>query len=214
MSPRLLLAFAVLALAVAALAAPTPARAQLEVTPFVGALHPVEPVYRDLGAPLIIEMDPGTIYGARVGWWFGPRFGLEGSLAGATTHLRLIGASLLESGGSYMVGEARLRVRMTPEGSAAALDLFGGGAMVRSTFSIDEIFEQDGFEWDSTFGPVLGLGLTANVLQGAGLRFELADYIHDTPFESDEALTGTPSQDRTMHDLTWTVGLVIPIGSR
>lgn len=186
-----------------------PARADFELTPFVGAFHPVESEINDLSFPLIVTIEPGTIYGARAGWWVGPRFGLEGSVGVAPTDMRAIGGGLIESSGTVVLADAHLRFRLNP-GSSTQFDVFGGGGIVKPRWDLDDFFSASGLEWKSTFGGVVGLGLTANVLSGAGIRFDFEDHVHGGHIEVDETISTLEQPDRTQHDLVWSVGLVIP----
>jgi hypothetical protein len=185
--------------------------AALELTPFIGVYHPIESEVNELTFPLIISVSPGTIYGARVGWWMGPRFGFEGSVGVAATSMRATGGGAgLESNGSVVLADGRVRVHLNP-GSSTQFDVFGGGGIVKPRWDLDDIFSASGLEWKSRFGGVVGLGVTANVLSGAGIRFDFEDHIHNGLVEVDETISTLDQPDRMQHDLVWTVGLVIPI---
>jgi hypothetical protein len=207
---RSTLLFAVSALA---LAMPRHAAA-LEITPFVGVVHPLKPEFLDLGVPLVIDLEPSTAYGIRLGGRVTPRIGLEASLAGSGANLRVIGNALLESSGTLFEGDGRARFRLNSPGASQHFDLIGGVGMSDAQFNLSDFLNRTGLKRKARVTWVGGLGATLAVFPSAALRVDLEDHISPTHLQVDQSLTGVSYKERTQHDLMFTMGVVVPLGQR
>lgn len=189
-----------------------PAAAVVELTPFVGIAHPTKSEYSDLAVPLIIDLGAGAAYGVRATWWTQPRIGLEASAAGAGLPYHLTGGSEIVTSATLFQADARARIRLNSPSADNHFDLIGGFGLSDLQTPVDAVFKSSGLDLKSRTAWVLGLGTTLGLSPKAGLRVDFEDHIHKTHVEIDKALTTIPSQDRTMNDLMFTVGVVVPLG--
>jgi len=190
------------------------AAAAIDFVPFVGVLQPVESQVNDGSFPIVFEIGSAAAYGARAGWWFNNRFGLEASVTTAGTDLTISGGGgILTSSGTWLATDARARVRLMGGDSPMALDLLGGVGYTTTYWGLDDILAEAGLDTESRVTWILGLGTTVPV-GSLGLRFEFEDHIHDSNFEADQTVTAIQVDDRTQHDLVFSLGLVVPLKGR
>jgi hypothetical protein len=201
-----------LALAVA-VERPLPARAQIQVAPSLG-------VYVPIGGDLIEEFDTdgrprlkkrqigGGVLTTRVTAWLNGSLGFEGSLA-ISPALVAIHDSLMtvrDVRAILLLASARGVLRLTPERlSEWTVDVAGGVGAIR----------RSGKAWadtpaSATVAFVLAVSARRRIGKPSGIafRFDLEDYMSWAQFNRGLA---TQTRSQLHHDLTWTIGLVIPI---
>jgi opacity protein-like surface antigen len=178
-------------------------------------VHPTKSEYIDLGVPLIVDLASGAAYGLRATWWTMPRLGIEASFAGAGLEYRLTGGSELTASATLVQADARARFRLNAPTAANHFDLIGGVGVSDLQSDVDGVIKPTGYDTKNRTAWVVGLGTTLGVLTNAGIRFDFEDHIHKAHFEvSDVALSGGIPQNRTMNDLLFTAGVVVPLGSK
>src|SRR5690242_1238647 len=193
---------------------PAAARAAVEITPVIGIVHPVKAEYVDFATPLVFGLSTSAAYGARVTWWARPRVALEASAVGAGTMLKLIGNGAIDSPGTLFQGDGRVRFRLNPSNATNHFDVIGGAGISDAQFELTDFLNRSGIKRKARTEWVVGAGATLDVWSNAALRFDLEDHLHAQNFEFDPALSGLSPSDRGQQDLTWTAGVVIPIGKR
>jgi hypothetical protein len=200
--------------AVLSFAIPVVARAAVEITPVVGIVHPLKAEYVDFGTPLVFGLTTSAAYGARVTWWARPRVALEASAVGAGTMLKLVGGGAIDSPGSLFQGDGRVRFRLNPSNPTNHFDLIGGAGISDAQFELTDFLDRSGIKRKARTEWVVGAGATLDVWSNAALRIDIEDHLHKQNFEFDPAIVTTVPSDRGQQDLTWTAGVVIPIGKR
>src|SRR5690242_16129339 len=193
---------------------PAAARAAVEITPVIGIVHPVKAEYVDFGTPLVFGLSTSAAYGARVTWWVSPRVALEASAVGAGTMLKLVGAGAIDSPGTLFQGDGRVRFRLNAPAAPNHFDLIGGVGLSDAQFDLTDFLDRAGIKRKARTEWVVGAGTTLDLWSNAALRIDLEDHLHAQNFEFDPALSGITPSDRGQQDLTWTAGLVIPLGKR
>jgi hypothetical protein len=178
-------------------------------------VHPTKSEYIDLGVPLIVDLASGAAYGLRATRWTMPRLGIEASFAGAGLEYRLTGGSELTTSATLAQADARARFRLNAPTAANHFDLIGGVGVSDLQSDVDGVIKPTGYDTKNRTAWVVGLGTTLGVLTNAGIRFDFEDHIHKAHFEvSDVGLSGGIPQNRTMNDLLFTAGVVVPLGSK
>lgn len=195
---------------------PVPATAAtFELTPFFGVENPTKSEYSDLAVPLIVDVGAGAAYGLRGTWWGMPRLGVEASLAGAGLQYHVTGAGEIVTSSTLLQADGRVRLRVNSPAATNHLDLIGGVGVSDLQTTLDDFLKRSGLESKRQTTWVAGLGTTLPVFSSFGLRFDFEDHIHDTHFKvSDRTLTTAPNRNRTMNDLLFTAGIVVPIGGK
>jgi hypothetical protein len=203
------------ALVTLAVVAPRIASAAMEITPFMGVLHPLENQIDDGAGPFVGQFSSGPAYGARAGWWLNPRFGFDASVTVAATEFGLVGVGGgLVTPGTWYSTDARLRLRLLGADAPMAVDLLGGAGYTTIRYGLKGAFQSIGLDTESTVSWVFGAAGTVPVGSSLGLCIEIADHMHDQNFEADPLTVGIEVDDRTQHDLVVSLGLVVPFGSR
>lgn len=207
---------ACIALVAASLGVSRPALAgPFELTPFLGVVHPTRSEYYDLAVPLVIDVSSGAAYGLRATWWTMPRLGLEASMAGSGLEYHLVGNAELISASTLFQADGRARIRLNGPAATNHFDLIGGVGVSKFQSSVDDVFIRSGLSTKARVAWIAGLGATIPLFANNGLRIDFEDHIHDTHIEStDPAITGIPNQSRTLNDLMFTMGVVVPLGGK
>ena len=190
--------------------------ASMEITPFMGVFHPLENQIDDGAGPFIGQFSSGAAYGARAGWWFNPRFGFDAGVTVAGTEFALVGVGgALTTPGTWYSTDARLRVRLMGADAPMAVDLLGGAGYTTIRYGLKGALQSVGLDTESTVSWIFGAAGTVPVGSSLGLRIEIEDHMHDQNFETDPSTgIGIVVDDRTQHDVVFSVGLVVPFGSR
>jgi Outer membrane protein beta-barrel domain len=205
MKSRMTFLFAIAALASCAV----PAFADLEFTPFVGRYTPTNNLIDDQSSPLVITPAATTTYGGGLTWWVSPRVGLEAAAGTAQGKLELLGGGVVDLDYRVLMADARVRFRLSPEDAPAALHAIGG---IGITHHWNGLFDgTPGIESKAAVTAVLGLGADVAVTERFKLRFDLTDRIHNNAIEADATGGSSIADDRSQHDVVFTVGLAIPV---
>jgi outer membrane protein W len=186
------------------------AQSKLEFTPFIGAYLPTKPLLADtVGSTSFFETRTSLVFGARLGYWLSPRFGLEASLGLAPTETRLFASSTsttnLKFRSSAFMADLRGRFDVTKPSAVTRLHLSAGLAYTRASNTLFDLADEIGsFRFKTSIGGVVGAGVSRRIASGVDLRIDMEDRIYKTDFEQ----TGsTDFKSRTQHDFIFATGL-------
>ncbi len=184
---------------------------EMELTPVVAHLTPLNSQVTDNDDPLVIRQASSTAYGARLGAWFHPRIGAEASVLVGSSHIQLVGAEALNLDAYMLQMDLRARVRLNDPSANVGLDAIAGIGLSNIGDPLSDLGDEIGLKSPATFEFVLGIGGTISVTDKVQLRFDIEDHIHDSNYELDETLLGYTVENRKQNDIVVAMGLVIPV---
>ncbi|HEU4363843.1 MAG TPA: hypothetical protein VFT13_00100 [Candidatus Krumholzibacteria bacterium] len=213
MTPRILMAVSLGAIACLFAPAAHAESATVEFTPIIAYVAPMKSQAIIPDSPLVIRATPGTGYGARLAWWVTPRIAIEGGLLYAHSSLELVGGTVLTLDAHFFQADARVRVRLNSPDADSGLDFIGGIGITDLNDALSDFSEDQGISTPAKFTGIVGLGGTVAVSERVRLRFDAEDHIHGANFDIDEANVSGPLDSPTQHELVFSAGLVIPLWS-
>ena len=189
----------------------TTSRAQLQVTPIVGVYSPTKALVADSASSAFFETESGALYGLRIGYWFSPRIAVEGGLAMSPTRTRLFSPSSttdFKFKSTAKMVDLRGIFLLTRPGQATGLHVSAGVAYTRASNALFDLANEiNSFEFKTSIGGVVGLGVTHRIASGTSLRVDAEDRIYKVHFDQ----PGTNIKDRTQQDYLFTVGLAFTL---
>jgi hypothetical protein len=199
---KILIFFAMIACATASVSAQD-YRGRLDLTPFVGALVPVNEVVKagalGTGAPAA-KHQVDLIFGGKLTYWFGDAIGVEADIAMAPNALESDAFGIPGSvDARFITANARIVQVFARDNASPALLLSGGVGFFATSYD----------ELDMSTGGlgVLGIGVRLPI-GGLALQLEAEDFISTTRWE----LPDGDHTDKTMqNDIRLSVGLVVPL---
>jgi len=200
---RRILAMAALALGTIV----TTGRAQLQVSPVVGVYSPSKALVMDSASTAFFETETGALYGMRIGYWFSPRIAVEAAVAMSPTrtHVFSTGATTdLKFKSTAKLADLRGIFLLTRPGQATGLQLSAGVAYTRASNALFDLGDEVGaFEYKTSIGGVVGLGITHRIAAGTSLRVDAENRIYKVEFKQ----TGSTIKPRTQQDYVFSAGL-------
>jgi Outer membrane protein beta-barrel domain len=187
------------------------AQSKVEFTPYLGLYMPTKAVVADTaGATTIFEVTSGAVFGGRLTYWMGRRFALEGNAGMASSRFILIASGgttqALEFRASTFMADLRGRMVLTSPGAAASLHLMAGAGITRSANSLFDLAEEiQNFEYKTSIGGVVGIGVSRRIANGLELRIDMEDRIYQANVEG----AGIDTDKKTQHDLVFATGLAV-----
>ena len=198
---------ALIATSFALLIAPTVRAQSLSLAPHIGIYIPTENLYRLATGSTAgddFQLEAGPSIGARLGIWFGPRFGIEASGSYVPTTFRLTQTSSgpVTQDAKLFVGSGQAVFYLIPRTSLLSVYLSGGvGVVSRGGFAFTDEAET------SDLGGMVGAG--------AGIRLGIltltagVDLLTYTAHYQGAQVT---AQELRQKDLNVKLGLGIPFG--
>ena len=184
-----------------------PARAALEVTPFVGALVPTKTML--IESSTIMRNQTHTVYGAVLATSLAGPIDLEIAGGVGTGKMQLITSSDVPSASSLLLADARARVRLIGRDQTHVALLAGVGYTKFSVSFFDYLEEQDDEnKFTGELTGLIGLGFRGALAERMSLSVDAIDRIHDTGIELP---TVTGARIRTQHDILFAAGLTFPL---
>ncbi len=197
-----------LVVAVLLAAAPAPALAQrLSLSPQIGFYIPTEDLYRlsGSGGAGDFKLEAGPSFGARLGLWFGDRFGIETSgiyVPTTFTFSAATGSNPLQQDARLFVGTGQAVLYLLPRSGMLSLFVSGGVGVVSRggvAFTADAS--------SSEVGGVVGVG--AGIRLGGIMLTAGADLLgYQATYQGSQAVSQSVSQK----DVSLKFGLGIPVG--
>lgn len=197
-------------------AAPPPARAQVEIAPYIGPYLPTGAVIETESTPLgglardRYEHRTAVAFGGRLTLWLSGRAGLEATLLHTNSTLSHVSGELINLAGQpataidydarVLAATGRVLVRLGSSGARVAPHVLGGlGVIKRSGRAYDGhdvenlVFSLAGeVEGTSDLVGVIGAGLSIELTRHLRIRLDLEDYISSAGFRlTDTVNTGT-----------------------
>lgn len=188
-------------------------QAQVSVTPFAGAMIPMQSLLLDTTGTVYFRMSAHKIYGLRVAKAMSPNLGLAVEGGGGSGNLDLLsGGTPFLVPTSFWFIDARARFRLLG-GDAANLGAVAGAGWTRwraALFDAAEVADPD-TRLKGVMTGILGLSVRTTLSDRVRLNFDMTDRIHEQPVEAAGILDGF--DESLQHDLTFTAGIQLPLGS-
>jgi hypothetical protein len=191
---RRLIATALLAL----VARPAMAQVTVDFTPKLGAYVPLEN-FTDKG--VVTKRQTQFAIGARLGLWFSPSVGLEGTVDYSKPDLdtRFNGVSVSSVSGTIFAASLRPAVKLSSPSGATALLLSAGGGIVSEGGDVTA-----GLAGKTDIAPAAGVGLLVRLTRVVDARFDVDGYSYK-PTLTDA--NGNTLAARRQYDLFVSFGL-------
>ena len=208
------------------LAAPCAAQGSLEVTPFVGAYIPTENlvvVNPNTCAAGFVEVDFGQscpplapdtaarqasarVFGARVGWWFGPEGAIE--VAAGYAPSRMNNTPGTSQSAAVVLGDARFLYRLRQIDRASIYAVLGG-SVVSHEGDPSAGLRGTGSGW------VFGLGARLPITPFLTLRPEVDDYLYPDPLNpQNQSCSTCQTASGPQFDLVFSLGCSLTLFGR
>ncbi|MDZ4698574.1 MAG: hypothetical protein SH809_02605 [Rhodothermales bacterium] len=178
-------------------------RGRLDLTPFVGALVPMNDVVKAgalaTGAPAA-KHQVDLLFGGKLTYWFGEAIGIEADIALAPNALESDALGIPGSvDARFFAANARIVQVFARDNASPALLLSGGIGFFATSYD----------ELDMTTGGlgVLGIGFRLPI-GGFALQLEAEDFISTTRWELPD---GDHTDKIMQNDIRLSVGLVVPL---
>lgn len=201
--------FLLAALLGSALPAALPAQARsLEITPYLGLYMPTTAVVSQFeptcSCDVSLKHKSAFLFGARVLYWMGDKFGLEGTVgySGSGVTAEASGLGTADTTARIVVGSARLLARLgRPDASTGFLAGVGVGLVAHGGDAYD------GATGTTDFGGSVMVGVRSRITSQLTVRLEFEDYLYSASFGP------SPNTDsKFQHDFVASVGLSIGFG--
>jgi hypothetical protein len=201
--------------ALLALGATRPAAAALDFVPFTGLVVPSNSMAVDHTTPIIIQQSDAAIFGASLDWRTGGRITPELSVGYGRGEIALIGASEIQSSAATLQADLKARFALTKPDAPVGFSILAGVGLQHLNSSVFKFFEdaKAGIKLTNRPAGIIGLGADVRAGSTARLRIDFMDRIHTTELEVDHSIAPTIPDKNTQHDITMTLGLVLPLGS-
>jgi len=187
--------------------------AQTTVTPFVGTMLPMTSLLVDTAGAAAFRMQTHTIYGVRFGKAMSPSLGLELALGAGSGELESVAVDVLNIKMSVYFADLRARLRLAGNDDNHLGLIAGAGWTQFSSGLFDAAHEgDDEIQLKGTVTGIVGLGYQAKISDRITLSFDATDRIHEQGIES-PGITDGQFNDKLQHDVTFTAGLVFPLGN-
>jgi hypothetical protein len=199
------------------LGATRPAAAAFDFVPFTGLVVPSNSMAVDhsVTAPLIIQQSDAAIFGAALDWRNGSRITPELSVAYGRGEIALIGNAEIQSSAATLQTDLKARFMLTKPDAPVRFGILAGVGLNHLNSSLFKFLEDEKAGIKLTNRPVgiIGLGTSVRAGDTARIRIDFVDRIHQTELDVDHSINPTIPDKTTQHDITVTLGLVLPLGS-
>lgn len=188
-----------------------PAAAQsISITPFIGKTIPTRSALVDTSGLAGMGPKAHTLYGLRLVRELSPRFALDLSTAvGHGEFSVLVG----QAASSLLMADLRGRFRVAGREAADATQLsllFGGGYTRYNNGYYRYAADYETFDGEGTWTGVGGLHLAIRRPRLGTIELEVVDRVHGSGIRVLDTLS-PKLPHRTQHDLTVTIGYVLPL---
>ena len=182
-----------------------PARAALEVTPFIGAMIPAKTQLMLSDGSAYLRMQTHTVYGLTLGTSLNEKAGLEFVLGAGTGKLELVGGTAFELASTVYIADVRGRLRLLGDSQSSLSAVLGVGYTDFSIGLFDLAEETDLGSFIGRATGVAGAEVRSDLSDRVHLNVTLVDRVHDSGVGLN--LFGSEVVQKTQNDITVTAGL-------
>lgn len=182
-----------------------PARAAIDVTPFVGAMIPAKTQFMDASGSSYLRMETHTVYGLTFASSLNEKLGMEVVLGTGTGKLELVGGDRFELASTAYFADLRGRIRLLGGSQSSLSGVLGVGYTDFAVGLFDLAEETDLGTFIGRVTGVLGAEVQSSLSDRVHLNVTMVDRIHAAGI----ALNGFGSEpiQKTQNDITITAGL-------
>ena len=188
-----------------------PARAELQITPFAGALVPMRNLVSDTTSSGYFRMQTHTVYGVTFGTSLTERIGFDLTGGVGTGKMEILSAGQtfsLSSSLMFLDVRGRIRVAGSDDSNLALLGGVGYTDFNVGLFETAHDLDED-TNFEGKITGLVGLGFHSGSMERLRIAVDLMDRIHSQGIEApglDDSLI-----EKTQHDIMFTVGLSFPL---
>jgi hypothetical protein len=187
------------------------AAAQVEITPFVGAMLPMRSMLLDTAGSAGFRMQAQTIFGVRVTRPMSPSLGLELALGAGSGSFQVVSTELIDLKTSVYFADLRVNLRVAGNDDARLGVVAGAGWTQYTSGLFDAAHEGDpDTQLKGTVTGMIGLGLKARLGGRLTLSLDALDRIHEQGIDAPAITAGL--NELLQHDVTFSAGLAFPLG--
>jgi hypothetical protein len=194
------------ALAAALLPAASATAQKVSLSPTIGVYFPTSELIKAANGDQF-KQEVGLAVGGRLGFLFGPRFGLTTTVTYVPSDLKLDLATgeQVKDKANLLFGSARATFFVLPLTSPVWLSLSGGGSYIRRSGPAYE-----GVSDKDDFGGVVGAAVGFHLGSVLSLFVSADDYIYGTRIDE----TSLATDKTTQNDVHLSLGFGFPLGGR
>ena len=182
-----------------------PARAAIDVTPFIGAMIPAKTQFMEGSGSTYLRMETHTVYGLTLGSSLNEKLGMQVVLGTGTGKMELVGGDRFELASTVFFADLRGRLRLLGGSQSSLSGVVGVGYTDFAIGLFDLADETDLGTFIGRATGVVGAEIHSDLSDRVRLNVTMVDRIHASGVGLN--VFGGDSIEKTQNDITITAGL-------